>query len=117
MHPEKAKRFLTYARSLAAIQEKHGLLVIYGPIPPYAQSYDVTELLSFGGHQPQPARSGLGYGVLFDARDTRAVVQFGDAMRILLVSDIFDHYTVIKTGLPNAPKQHRESYWAESGAE
>ena len=115
MAADKVQIVLSFGRSLAAIQDKHGLLAIYGPIPPNAKSYDVTALLEIGGQQPLPASgSGLGYGVLFDARRSRAVVQFGDMMRILLESDIFDHYSIFKIGLPNAPIEARDHYWAES---
>ena len=116
MEADEARFLLTFAHSLAAIQQTHGLLVIYGPIPPNALSYDLTELLALVGKQPlPPSESGLGYGVLFDARHSRAVVQFGDMMRILLESDIFDHYSIFKIGLPNAPMKDRDLYWNESG--
>jgi hypothetical protein len=113
MEADKAQFVLSFAHSLAAIQEKHGLLAIYGPLPPNAKSYYMTELLAMGGQQqPLPASgSGLGYGVLFDARHSRAVVQFGDKMRVLLESDIFIHYSIFKIGIPNAPMEARDCYW------
>jgi hypothetical protein len=116
MPADRARLVLSVGRSLVAIQEQHGLLVIYGPIPLNARSYDITAILAIGGRQaPQPASgSGLGYGVLFDARHSRAVVQFGDMMRVLLESDIFDHYSIFKIGIPNAPMEARDSFWAQS---
>ena len=78
--------------------------------------YDVTILLEPCEKKPTPSSgAGFGYGVLFDARHSRMVVQFGDKMCILLGSDIFDLFSISNTRLPNAYKAReiRDTYWAE----
>ena len=101
---EKAQFWLRFAQSLNAIQERHGLLVLYGPIPHDAESYDVTILLGSCDKKPESS-AGFGYGLLFDTRNFRAAVQFGDTRRVFLESDIFELFSIYRTGLPHAPRK------------
>ena len=110
---EKAQFLTPIGRSLDAILDMHGLIVVHGPLPPHAQSYDVSLLVSFSDSVPEPeARPGFGYGVIFDTRDSIAIVQFADDMYNILQSDILDRFSLFKTGLPNPPKDLRDKFFA-----
>lgn len=110
---EKAQFLAPIGRSLSAIFEKHGLIVVHGPLPPHAKTYDVSLLLTFRDDQPEPEpKPGFGYGVIFDTIDSVAIVQFADDFYNILESDILDRFSLFKTGLPNPPKDLRDKFFA-----
>lgn len=85
-------------------------MVVYGPLPPNAESYNVEPILAHEEQQLPIAAAGFGYGVIFDVRESRVTVQFGTSMHTILESDIFDRFSLFKTGLMNVPEDLRDEF-------
>ena len=109
MAKEKAQFLIPIAKSLPAILECHGLIAVYGPLPPDAETYDVNSIFRQKNDLPPPeSEPGCGNGLIFDVRNSRVTVQFRSRMHTLVESEILEHFSLFKTGIPNPPKAVRD---------